>query len=126
MRLTWKDGVATLLVIGVVLVALAVVQGWDWPLVGSYRAGTVAILAMGLGVCALGGSMLEREGAGGPYRATMSILGFAALAFGVWALIADAEEPFIALTVVTVLMWLVATLHHLVAASAGRHGALGT
>ena len=125
MHLTWKDGVSTLLVIAVVLVALAVVQDWGWPLLGSYRAGTVAIAILGLGMCALGGST-RTETFRGPFVATASVLGILALVFAVWALIADERAPFVALAVDTVLLWLVSTLHHALEAPTGRHAPAGT
>jgi hypothetical protein len=31
MRLTWRDGITTVLAALVVLVTLAATQGWDWP-----------------------------------------------------------------------------------------------
>lgn len=122
MRLTWKDGVTTLLAVATVLVALAVVQEWDWPLLGSVRAGTVALMAVGLGMCALGGSTVERSEARGPYFATLSMLGILALVLGVWALIAGTEEPFLALAIVSVLMWLASTMRH---AIGGRPATIG-
>lgn len=126
MGLTWKDGVSTLLAAAVVLVALAVVEEWGWPLLGSYRAGAVAIGVMGLGMCALGSSTQEASGPRGPYFATMSLLGALALVFAIWAIVADAKEPFVALAVDTVLLWMASTLHHLVSSPRGRHAAMGT
>jgi hypothetical protein len=126
MRLTWKDGVTTLLAVAVVLVALAVVQEWGWPLLGSYRSGTVALAVLGLGMCALGGSTLQASAPRGPYFATTSMLGGLALIFAIWALVANTQEPFVALAIDTVLLWMVATLHHVVGSPRGRHAAMGT
>jgi hypothetical protein len=123
MRLTWKDGVTTLLAIATVVVALAVVQDWGWPLLGSYRAGAVVLLAVGLGMCALGGSTVQRSEARGPYFATMSMLGLFALGFAIWTLIADAEGPFLGLAITSILMWLVSTLHHAVGYRPPAYGA---
>jgi len=124
MGLTWKDGVSTLLLVAIVLVALAVMQEWDWPLLDGYRAGAVAIGVMGLGMCALSGSTSQASEPRGPYFATMSLLGVLALVFAIWTLIADTQEPFVALAVDTVLLWVVATLHHIVSPR-GRHAAMG-
>src|SRR3990172_11415356 len=74
MRLTWKDGVTTLFAVAVVLVTMSVVQGWDWPLLGSYRAGTVALVVLGMGMCATGGSTIQSLSMRNPYVATTSIL----------------------------------------------------
>jgi hypothetical protein len=114
MRLTWKDGVSTLLAIATVLATLAVVQDWGWPLLGSYRAGAAALLVLGIAMCALGDATAERSNIRSPYVVTMNVLGFLALGFGVWALIADAKEPFLALAFTSVLMWAASTLHHAV------------
>jgi len=125
MRLTWKDGVTTLLAVAVVLVTMSVVQGWDWPLLGSYRAGTVALVVLGMGMCATGGSTIQSFSMRNPYVATTSILGGLALAFAIWALVSNTEEPFVALAVDTVLLWLVSTMHHAIGSPQGRHAAAG-
>ena len=43
MKLTWRDGVATALMVGAIAVALAVTQGWNWTLLGSTKAGVAAL-----------------------------------------------------------------------------------
>ena len=55
MRLTWRDGVAALFAVVVGLITLAVTQGWGWPLLGSYRAGIVALALVGVPMCLIGG-----------------------------------------------------------------------
>jgi len=125
MRLTWKDGVTTLLVVAIVLVTTAVVQGWDWPLLGSYRAGTVALVVLGMGMCATAGSTIQSFSMRNAYILTTSILGMLALVFAIWALISNTQEPFVALAIDTVLLWLVSTMHHAIGSPPGRHVALG-
>jgi hypothetical protein len=123
MRLTWKDGVSTVLAVATIGVALAVVQERGWPLLGSYRSGAVVLLVMGLGMCALGGSTVDKSKTHGPYFATMSVLGFFALGFAIWAMIADAEGPFLGLAITSVLMWLISTMHHAVGVRPAVRGA---
>ena len=51
MRLTRRDGVATALGLMGAVVVLAVLQGRDWLLLGSYLAGVVALAAIGVPTC---------------------------------------------------------------------------
>jgi uncharacterized membrane protein len=125
MRLTWKDGITTLLVVAVVLVAMAVIQEWGWPLLGSYRAGGIVLLVLGMAMCTMSGSTQETS-MRSPYTMTASILGVLALVLAIWTVIADTQAPLVALTIDIVLLWLVSTLHHVVASPSGRHAAMGT
>jgi len=54
MKLTWRDGVATVLMLGTVAVALAVTQGWNWTFLGSTKAGIAAVGVIGYMMCRLG------------------------------------------------------------------------
>jgi uncharacterized membrane protein len=117
MRLTWRDGVATLLAIGVIVVATAVVSEWGWPLLGSYRAGAAAVFVLGMGMCALGNR--ETPSVKDGYSRSMMLLGAVALGLGIWALIADTQGPFVAFAMTTVVMWAVSTTMHLV--PQGKH-----
>lgn len=114
MRLTWRDGVATLLAAAVVLVATSVVQGWEWPLLGSYRAGSVAILILGMGMCATGNSATQSGSMKDPYVATTSALGFVTLGIAIWAIVANTETSMIALVVSTITLWAISTIAHAV------------
>lgn len=55
MRLTWRDGVAALFAVVVGLITVAVTREWGWPLLGSYRAGIVALALVGVPMCLIGG-----------------------------------------------------------------------
>lgn len=126
MRLTWKDGVATLLAAAVVLVAVAVVQDWGWPLLGSYRAGSVAILVLGMGMCATGNSAVEGSSMREPYTAVTSVLGIVSLGIAIWAIVADTQTSMVALTISTIVLWAISTLAHAVGyPRAGRHAVAG-
>ena len=41
MKVSFKDAIATMLAALAALVALAVINGWGWPLLSGYRAGTI-------------------------------------------------------------------------------------
>jgi cytochrome bd-type quinol oxidase subunit 2 len=112
MHLTWKDGLATLLAAAVVLVAVAVVQGWGWPLLGSYRAGSVAILILGMGMCATGNSATQDGSVKDPYVAITTVLGIVTLGIAIWAIVADTETSMIALTASTITLWAISTIAH--------------
>ena len=120
MHLTWRDGVTTMLAVAVAVVAMAVVSEWGWPLLDSSRSGAVVVLGLGIGMCAVGNR--ETPSAKNGYSLAMGALGVGALGFGVAALITDAQGPFLALTVITLVMWAVSTTVHLVPAR--RHLAL--
>jgi len=107
-----------------VLATVAVIQGWDWPLLGSYRSAGVALMVLGFAGCALSGSSQETS-ARSPYTVTATILGVLALVFGIWTVIADTQAPLVALTVDIVLLWFVSTLHHVTRSQRGHEPALG-
>ena len=125
MRLTWRDGVTTVLAAAIGVATFAVVQEWGWPLLGSYRAGAAVLLVMGFAMCALSGSS-QVTSMRSPYTIATTVLGGLALALAIWAMIANAQLPFVALAVDTLLLWLVATLHHAVGSPQGGRAALGT
>jgi hypothetical protein len=56
MRLTWKDGAATVLTAGVAALYVAFLAGAQLPLVSGPRVLAGVALVAGLGACAIGGS----------------------------------------------------------------------
>jgi len=54
MHLTWRDGVTALFAVVVGVSTLAVTQDWGWPLLGSYRAGIIALALVGVPTCLIG------------------------------------------------------------------------
>jgi hypothetical protein len=113
MRLTWKDGISTVLAAVAVLVALAVTNAWGWPLLGDYRAGTVALTLVGFGMCATGTAIGKTSWAN-PFVAIATLLGVVALVLIVGGLIYATAPLFVALAAVIVALWFVSTLRHLV------------
>ena len=119
-KLTWRDAVATLFAIVAGAITLAVTQGWDWPLLGSYRAGTAALLIVGVPMCAIGGfefshspevrhiSLLVRD----PFLVIAVPLGIAAAVVAIWGLVSPSETMFIALAVLMGVLWVIATVRH--------------
>jgi hypothetical protein len=112
MALTRKDVVATMLAVVIVLVAMAVLGGWDWPLLGTERAGAIAVLVLGMAVCTQGTAISEGSSMREPYVATMSLVGIAVLGTAIWAIVAGTETAFAVEVTVTLVMWLISTLRH--------------
>lgn len=115
MRLTWKDATSTLLAVAAVLIALAVVNAWGWPLLGDFRAGTVALAVMGFAMCVSGTSMAKARWSD-PLVVVATLLGVVALALMVGGLIYATQPLFVALAVDIVALWFVSTVRHLVEA----------
>lgn len=124
MHLTWRDGVATALGLLSAVVVLAVLQGWDWPLLGSYRAGVVALATIGVPMCLIGAYPFWESIAfrhprlilKHPFLIIASVLGFATAAALVIGLVTATELPFVSLAVLMGVLWLVATIRHAVEA----------
>ena len=115
MGLTWRDGVTTVLAGAVALVGLAVSGEWGWPMLGSFRMGTLAVGILGIGMCIVAGSGSRmEEGLRDQDRGTkmLAALGVASFALIVLGLIVDSELLFMLLTITTVGMWLMATIRH--------------
>ena len=124
MHVTWRDGVATTLGLLGGIVVLAVVQGWNWPVLDSYRAGVLALAAIGIPMCLVGAypfwdsvafrqpRLILRD----PFLTIAAVLGFAAAIALVVGLVTGTELPFVSLAVLMGVLWLVATVRHAVEA----------
>ncbi len=112
--LSLRDGVATLLTGFALLVAAAVTNGWDWPVVGSsYRIGGLVLFVVGVAACAVGGESFASRppdaflAIGRWLSALASVLLLAILVFG--------TAPFlVGLSALILVLWLLATGRHLV------------
>ena len=130
MRATWRDGVASLFVVLVGVVTLAVYRSWDWPLLGSYRAGTVALLVLAVPMCAVGGSAFWNSVAfqhpiqamRDPLLAVPMVMGPVAIVLVIGALVAGTEAWFLGLAMLIGLKWLLATTRHIVELEPGLRG----
>ena len=114
MKVSFKDATATLLAALAALVALAVVNGWGWPLLGGYRAGTIALGVIGFGMCAVGSDYSTVRGLD-PFVVVAGLLGVAALGLAIAGLIWSTATLFVWLAVTILLLWLVTTVRHILA-----------
>lgn len=112
MKLTWKDGFATLLTGAAVTVAFAVTRSWDWPLLGSTRAGIAALGVLGIFGCAIAGSANTAETFKGPFAALGAVLGAIAMGLLIFGLIYGTQALLTALAIDIVALWIITTLHH--------------
>jgi polyferredoxin len=115
MRLTWRDGGATVMAGLVVAVTLAVTRSWDWPMLGSYRAGVGALGVIGLSMCIFGSSR-TKPSFNGPFVVFASALGGLALVLIIVGLVTGTETPLVLLAVVIEILWAATTLRHAVSA----------
>ncbi|MEU8246791.1 hypothetical protein [Nonomuraea sp. NPDC048916] len=105
------------------LVYVAYLQGTDLPIIDSTRGATATIMILGaFGGCALGSAegLYRRDQSVSQrfYVVIASALGVTALAAGVIGLIGDAEGALGVLFYATIALWFVATLRHMLTASA--------
>jgi hypothetical protein len=120
MKLTWKDGAATILVGAAAAATLAVTKGWDWPLLGSYRWGVVMLAVVGVITCAVAGGAGEgiatKEPATfeGPLGALARLLHLAVPAILLIGLIAPSAGVVLAMGADVLALWVVGTIHHAV------------
>jgi hypothetical protein len=111
MRLTWRDGVTTILAVLVGAATLAVMEDWDWALLGSTRAAVGAVGSLGLVTCMVGGSRDESP-VKGAFGVVATALGIAAFVLIVLGLITGSESVLLALAGVIGFLWYIRTLRH--------------
>lgn len=120
MRLTWRDGITTLLLVAVGLVYYGFATGTDLAVINDTRGALLVIGAAGLGMCIVGG------GAGivgrNTYSVLMSVLGVAAFALVVIGLITALEWTVTWLAIDVTVMWGLALLYRVFLAPAHRTG----
>ncbi|MGZ5349815.1 MAG: hypothetical protein ACXWZU_06340 [Actinomycetota bacterium] len=130
MRLTWRDGMATLFV-GAALVLFALWRSDTAMTETSTRAMAVMVFALGWFACTSDAKRMASAytpGAGDHlpmgYTVPASLLGLVALVAGIWAIVAASETMLAVLVGAMVILWLMATVRHAVGASP-RHHAVG-
>jgi hypothetical protein len=122
MHLTWRDGVATIAAAVGAMITVAVAQSWDWPLLGSYRMGVIALFIVAQPMCRTGGAAFWTSEAikrpalalHDPLLAVNMALGVGAMVLVVVGLVMGTRGPFLALAGLMGAMWLLATVRHLV------------
>lgn len=124
MGLSWRDGVATILVAAGVAVTGSLVSAWAWPLIGDARAGVVALFVFGFAACVVGGgpawmfsAMREGRMRGpapiwSPFFIIAAALGALAFALMFADLFINDLSLLIWATVSVVAVWVVTTIHH--------------
>lgn len=132
MKLSWRDGVTTLLAVVVGAIAFALTSGWSWPLVGDARTAAIAIWVLGVAMCpvtwaavaAVTGDAEARSAIGTGlglatrYYQAMSALAIVPTGLAIWAVIAPAAGVVVAEAAFVVVMWLIATVAHLAGGTA--------
>jgi hypothetical protein len=113
MSLSWKDGVGTLLVGLAGIISYARIKGFDWPILNSWRLGTLALFIVGIASCIVIGSGTVPEK--NAWTITASVLGGVAGGLVLIGLITGSKWAFLALATDILLLWLLTTLDHLIA-----------
>ena len=115
MGLTWRDAVTTVLAGAVALVGLAVSGEWGWAMLGSYRMGSLAVGILGIGMCIVanpGKQMEQRMQEQDRGVKVLAVLGGVSFVLMILGVIVSSELLFMLLTIVTLAMWLMATIRH--------------
>jgi hypothetical protein len=110
MALTWKDGATTILALLVLGFSYLMATGYKFPLISSYRWATVVLLVLGIGMCALGSARLDTQS---NWISLANILGVVAFILIIAGIITGSKMIFLSLSGTIVVLWLVATMRHL-------------
>ena len=129
MRLTWKDGLATVLIVLAVLVFA--VWSADGTVVGiSGRGLVVAMFLLGVAGCYTAQSQFEKAyGVNGTRRPPMayvvliSAVGAVATVAGIVAMVADGSLAVTVLLLAMIVLWILSTVRHQLQYPAGRPAA---
>lgn len=112
MRLGTRDALGTLVTAAGVLAAISTLQGWGWPLLADARAGVITILVMSLVVCPLGLANPAPSFYKDPFVVVAMVVGTAILVLGVIGLFTTPAAYLPWMIGLTVVNWLVTTIHH--------------
>jgi hypothetical protein len=114
MRLSWRDGVETLLAALVIVVVVGVVQEKGWSLIGTARAATGTLFVIGFVMCQMGRGGITNAGdlVRGPLMTTASVLGGGTLVLTTIGLLAPHQALVVTLGGLLIFTWLLATVHH--------------
>lgn len=112
MLLSWKDGITTLLAVLLAGFTYLMYSGLTLPFNWSYRAGTVFLLILGIGMCALS-SPTTGGGAKSPLVMLAGVMGIMSFGLIIFSLITGTKTAFIVTASVILLLWMVATIRHL-------------
>ena len=115
MTLTRRDAISAVLALLVIGVYVANTHAWGF--LTSNRWATVSIGILGMAMCSLGN---RYESTWSATNVTLSVLGVAALVLFALALLLGSQLILGALTLVTLALWVGATIHHATARSVQR------
>lgn len=110
MALTWKDAITTILAVLVAWFSYLMVSGYKFPLISGYRWATLVLLILGISMCAFSSA---GPTSGGPFITISSALGIAAFILIIAGFIFGTKTIFLITTGIILLLWLIATLRHL-------------
>jgi len=120
MRLTWKDGLATIFVGSAVAVYGFWMAGVEVFGLASTRAVSTVVLILGIAGCFAARSFFEaiygadrRNRPPMPYVVSVTTIGIVALASGIGALIGGSTVALTILIIAMVVLWAMATIRHL-------------
>lgn len=114
MAITWKDGITTVLAVASYGLYYAMSNNIRLPIVSGYRVAVFIMLLIGVAMCAF--SSPDTAKAGSPFISIATVLGITSLALVVYGLITGSKDAFMLLTFVIIVLWIVATLRHLIGA----------
>ena len=116
MRLTWRDLVATVVVLTGLAFAFSVTQGWSWPLMNGVRAGIIALGVTGVLACSASGWSTDPDAYKTPFFVAGAILGVALFALLIIGLIAGTLVFLEWMMAAFVAIWVVTLVHRISAA----------
>ena len=114
MTLTVKDLYTTVLALGTAGLAYFTLKGFQVPYITNFRLGTLALLVLGIVMCA--NSTLNPTAGMTAYTVFAGALGVAALVIGIIGLITGTKLAFMTLAGIVLVLWGVATIKHLIGA----------
>jgi hypothetical protein len=115
----WREAGATLFTIVGLTLALSVTQGWNWPLLGDARAGIIALAVVGYGACIMSNGAATRFSISDPFVIVAIAAGCVSLAVGIVGLFVNTLPYLVVMMGAIVVLWLVATMRHLVESGTG-------
>jgi hypothetical protein len=119
-----KEVPATTITAVGLLLALSVTQGWNWPLLADARAGIIALAVVGFGGCIASGQAAPSYSMRDPLVIVAFAAGAVLLVAGVAGLSINTVPYLVVMMIATVVLWLAATVRHVLAASRPATGGL--
>jgi hypothetical protein len=119
----WRELRAFVLTAVGLTLAFSVTQGWGWPLLSDARAGIIVLGVAGIAVCGTSSWAAQKFSWTNPFLLVATAAGIVLLGAGVIGLFANRMEYLVVMMVATLVIWLVATVRHIVEATPGQRPA---